>query len=116
MPTAPTCLRVDSWGWTTSAPSTAHIFLSTGSSSSPTPPAGWQGTHCQWPTSRRSCTVGLWDGEDGFFYDRILLADGSAVPVRVRSMVAMIPLLAAAVVNEEAIDRTLVTDKIDRKS
>ena len=57
-------------------------------------------------------TVGLWDDEDGFFYDRILLADGSAVPVRVRSMVAMIPLLAAAVVNEEAIDRTLVTDKM----
>jgi hypothetical protein len=56
--------------------------------------------------------VGLWDDEDGFFYDRILLADGNAVPVRVRSMVAMIPLLAAAVVNEEAIDRTLVTDKM----
>jgi hypothetical protein len=56
--------------------------------------------------------VGLWDEEDGFFYDRILLADGNAVPVRVRSMVAMIPLLAAAVVNEEAIDRTLVTDKM----
>jgi hypothetical protein len=57
-------------------------------------------------------TVGLWDDEDGFFYDRILLPDGSTVPVRVRSMVAMIPLLAAAVVNEEAIDRTLVTNKM----
>jgi mannosylglycerate hydrolase MGH1-like protein len=56
--------------------------------------------------------VGLWDDEDGFFYDRILLPDGSSVPVRVRSMVAMIPLLAAAVVNEEAIARTLVTDKM----
>ena len=56
--------------------------------------------------------VGLWDDGDGFFYDRILLPDGSAVPVRVRSMVAMIPPLAAAVVNEEVIDRTLVTDKI----
>ena len=56
--------------------------------------------------------VGLWDDGDGFFYDRILLPDGSAVPVRVRSAVAMIPLLAAAVVNEEAIDRTLVTDKM----
>jgi hypothetical protein len=56
--------------------------------------------------------VGLWDDEDGFFYDRILLPDGDPVPVRVRSMVAMIPLLAAAVVNEEVIDRTLVTDKM----
>ena len=56
--------------------------------------------------------VGLWDDHDGLFYDRILLRDGSAVPVRVRSMVAMIPLLATAVVNEEAIDRTLETDKM----
>src|SRR4029078_8169208 len=56
--------------------------------------------------------VGLWDDKDGFFYDRILLPTGSAVPVRVRSAVAMIPLLDAAVVNEEAIDRTLVTDKM----
>jgi hypothetical protein len=57
-------------------------------------------------------TVGLWDDADGLFYDRLLLPDGSAVPVKVRSAVAMIPLLAAAVVNEEAIDRTLVTDKM----
>jgi hypothetical protein len=56
--------------------------------------------------------VGLWDDGDGLFYDRLLLPDGRAVPVRVRSMVAMIPLLAAGVVNEEVIDRTLVTDKM----
>jgi hypothetical protein len=56
--------------------------------------------------------VGLWDDEDGFFYDRILVPDGSAVPVRVRSAVAMIPLLAAAVVNEEVIDRALANDKM----
>jgi hypothetical protein len=57
-------------------------------------------------------TLGLWDEKDGLFYDRLLLGDGSAVSVRVRSMVAMIPPLAAAVVNEEVIDRTLVTDKM----
>ena len=56
-------------------------------------------------------TVGVWDQRDGMFYDRIVLPDGEAVPVRVRSMVAMIPLLAAAVVNEQAIDQSLVTDK-----
>jgi hypothetical protein len=56
--------------------------------------------------------AGLWDDRDGMFYDRILLPDGNAVPVRVRSMVAMIPPLAAAVVNEEAIARTFVTDKL----
>ena len=52
-------------------------------------------------------TVGAWDDHDGMFYDRIVLPDGDAVPVRVRSMVAMIPLLAVAVVNEQAIDRVV---------
>jgi hypothetical protein len=56
--------------------------------------------------------VGLWDEHDGLFYDRLLLPDGASVPVRVRSMVAMIPSLAAAVVDEEAINRSLVTDKM----
>ena len=56
-------------------------------------------------------TSGVWDQRDGMFYDRIVLTDGNVVPVRVRSVVAMIPSLAAAVVNEEAIDQTLITDK-----
>jgi hypothetical protein len=56
-------------------------------------------------------TLGLWDEHDGLYYDRLTLADGTASPVRVRSMVAMIPPLAAAVVDEQAIDRSLVTDK-----
>jgi hypothetical protein len=56
-------------------------------------------------------TVGAWDERDGMFYDRIVLPDGEAVPVRVRSMVAVIPLLAVAVVNEQAIDESLVADK-----
>jgi hypothetical protein len=56
-------------------------------------------------------TSGVWDERDGMFYDRVTLTDGSVVPVRVRSMVAMIPGLAAATINEEAIDQTLTTDK-----
>lgn len=56
--------------------------------------------------------LGLWDDHDGLFYDRLLLPDGSAASVRVRSMVAMIPPMAVAVVDEDAIDRTLVTDKM----
>ena len=43
---------------------------------------------------------GLWDDADGLFYDRLLTPDGTAVPVKVRSMVGIIPLLAAAVVDE----------------
>ncbi|HYM60222.1 MAG TPA: glucosidase [Thermoanaerobaculia bacterium] len=36
----------------------------------------------------------LWDEHDGFFYDLLRLADGSAVPFAVRSLVGLIPLYA----------------------
>jgi len=39
---------------------------------------------------------GLWDEEDGFYYDW-LLVDGDVVPLRVRSMVGLVPLLAVDV-------------------
>ena len=44
---------------------------------------------------------GLWDDQDGLFYDRILTQDGGKVPVKVRSMVGIIPMLAAIVLDEE---------------
>ena len=34
---------------------------------------------------------GLWDAEDGFFYDALKLADGSNVPIKVHSMVGLHP-------------------------
>jgi hypothetical protein len=37
----------------------------------------------------------LWDEEDGFFYDRLRMPDGSAIRVRARSMVGLLPLFAA---------------------
>ncbi len=40
---------------------------------------------------------GLWDEEDGFFYDLLRLPDGSAVPLKVRSMVGLLPLAATSV-------------------
>ena len=54
---------------------------------------------------------GLWDEADGLFYDRLALPDGTAVPVRVRSMVGIIPMLAAGVVDEPALDRVEVIGK-----
>jgi Mannosylglycerate hydrolase MGH1-like glycoside hydrolase domain len=36
----------------------------------------------------------LWDEEDGFFYDNLHLPDGAIVPLKVRSMVGLIPLFA----------------------
>jgi hypothetical protein len=53
----------------------------------------------------------LWDEQDGLFYDRLLTPDGTAVRVRVRSMVGIIPMLAAAVVDEQLLDRALVVSK-----
>jgi hypothetical protein len=37
---------------------------------------------------------GLWDKEDGFFYDVLRLPDGNHLPLKVRSMVGLIPLFA----------------------
>jgi len=37
---------------------------------------------------------GLWHEEDGFFYDRLSLPDERTIPMRVRSMVGVIPLFA----------------------
>ena len=41
---------------------------------------------------------GMWDEADGFFYDSLRLADGTAVPIKVQSMTGLIPLLPSAVV------------------
>ncbi|HKU81755.1 MAG TPA: hypothetical protein VJP76_06250, partial [Candidatus Tumulicola sp.] len=40
---------------------------------------------------------GLWDEEDGFYYDVLKLDDGRALPLRVQSLVGLLPLLAVAV-------------------
>jgi hypothetical protein len=54
---------------------------------------------------------GLWDDADGFYYDRLLIPDGTAVPVKVRSMVGVIPVLSTAIVDEEMLDRALTVGK-----
>ena len=42
--------------------------------------------------------VALWDEEDGFYYDVLEQPDGRNVPLRVRSMVGLIPLFAVHVI------------------
>jgi len=51
--------------------------------------------------------AGLWDEADGFYYDQIRLPEmgGHAVPLRVRSLVGMVPLLAVEVLESDVIDR-----------
>jgi hypothetical protein len=48
---------------------------------------------------------GLWDDQDGFFYDRLLMPDGRKIPMRVRSLVGLIPLFAVSTLDAEALDR-----------
>src|SRR5215470_11371499 len=48
---------------------------------------------------------GMWDEEDGFYYDVLRLPDGSATRLKVRSMVGLLPLCAATVVEKWQRDR-----------
>ncbi|MBL9030946.1 MAG: glucosidase [Phycisphaerae bacterium] len=48
--------------------------------------------------------TGLWDEQDGFYYDQISI-DGRTIPLRVRSLVGIIPILAVEVLEDGAIDR-----------
>lgn len=44
-----------------------------------------------------SAAVSLWDDTDGFYYDLLVDNQGHAEPVRVRSYVGLVPLLAVAI-------------------
>jgi len=46
---------------------------------------------------------GLWDDADGFFYDQLRLPDNSTEKMRVRSIVGLIPLFAAEVLDDSDI-------------
>jgi hypothetical protein len=46
--------------------------------------------------------TGLWDEEDGFYYDH-LAVDGGSLPLKIRSMVGLVPLLAVELLPETAI-------------
>jgi hypothetical protein len=47
--------------------------------------------------------IGLWDEDDGFFYDVLRLPGGEKMPLRLRSMVGLIPLFAVEVVEENVL-------------
>jgi hypothetical protein len=47
---------------------------------------------------------GLWNEEDGFYYDQASI-DGRTVPLRIRSMVGLIPLIAVEVLEDEVLGR-----------
>ena len=43
---------------------------------------------------------GMWDEDDGFYYDLLRLPDGSATRLKVRSMVGLLPLCATTVIEK----------------
>jgi hypothetical protein len=47
----------------------------------------------------------LWDEQDGFYYDVLHLPSGDHIPMRVRSMVGLVPLFAVETLDSETIDR-----------
>jgi len=49
--------------------------------------------------------MSLWDEKDGFFYDVLHTAGGERIPMRVRSMVGLIPLYAVQTMEPEVLER-----------
>ncbi len=49
--------------------------------------------------------IGMWDEEDGFFYDVLRLPDGGSQRLKVRSMVGLLPLCAVTVFDGEVLEK-----------
>jgi hypothetical protein len=49
--------------------------------------------------------INLWDKEDEFFYDVLHLPHGEHIPLKVRSMVGLIPLFAVETLDADLLDR-----------
>jgi len=48
--------------------------------------------------------TGLWDEKDGFYYDHLYL-DGKSIPLRVRSLVGLLPLTTGVILDDAIIDQ-----------
>ena len=55
---------------------------------------------------------GMWDEEDGFYYDLLRLPNGSATRLKVRSLVGLLPLAASTVFTREMVEQ--MPDFIER--
>ncbi len=49
--------------------------------------------------------LGLWDEEEGFYFDRIHLEDGRHIPLKIRSFVGLIPLYAVETLEPNLLER-----------
>ncbi|QFG52356.1 MGH1-like glycoside hydrolase domain-containing protein [Chryseobacterium sp.] len=48
---------------------------------------------------------GLWNEEDGFFYDVLQLNDGDSISLQLRSIVGLIPMFAVEIVEHETLEK-----------
>lgn len=48
--------------------------------------------------------TGLWDEGDGFYYDQIQ-AEDQVIPLKVRSLVGLLPLIAVEIIEQKTVDR-----------
>jgi hypothetical protein len=48
--------------------------------------------------------TGLWDEEDGFYYDQLIINHQEPIPLRIRSLVGLLPLCAVTVLKQKTID------------
>jgi hypothetical protein len=49
--------------------------------------------------------TGLWDDEDGFYYDKLKTPGGREIPLRTRSLVGLLPLIAVEVIENSKIEK-----------
>jgi len=49
---------------------------------------------------------GLWDEDDGFFYDELHEANGARKPLQIRSLVGLLPLIANTIIEDKALSRS----------
>jgi len=65
-------------------------------------------THFEWIALAMDPPDGdaaLWDDEDGFYYDVLRMPDGTTFPLKVRSLVGLLPLCAATVFDADILER-----------
>lgn len=48
---------------------------------------------------------GLWDEEDGFFYDLLQLNNGESISLKLRSIVGLIPMFAVEIIEHEMLEK-----------
>ena len=55
--------------------------------------------------SERPDECGLWDPDDAFYYDQLYLPSGERVPVKMRSVVGIVPVFAVETLSGDTLDR-----------